>query len=406
MNNRKLSLASIAKYLCCVLLVTVFAISSTAQNKCVINGTMEKDLLRYTEKNITKLYLNYLDEYDRMIPIDSTSVNNKSFKFEHTLKAEDPILMYFITGFDNGNIPVWIEPGEVNILVKDAAFPTGSLVTGTVTNDLYNQYRTFAKRAEQEQNVAVKALIKEHGEAYIDSEKGMNQRLQIGAVALLRCNTARIRFLLEHNDSPLAPLMLERELSYLYEKDFNDKLVKSISPVLHHHPYYRSFSNVVKAIDISQGSDIPDITIPLLGGGVKHISDYRGKYILLDFWASWCGPCLRKMSKIKEVYEAGLTHQNQFVLISFSLDNKEKLWHDALKKHEMQKPGWVHGSDLLAWGSPAVKYLGIDAIPKTVLIDPEGKIISLSLRGDEMVMRVKQILAGELYYDTQTPPKK
>ncbi|MGI6242637.1 MAG: thioredoxin-like domain-containing protein [Prevotella sp.] len=406
MNNHKLSLAHIAKYLCCVFLLTAFSTSSFAQSKCVINGTMDKDLLRYTKKEITKLYLNYLDEYDRLIPIDSTSVSNKSFKFEHTLKADDPVLMYFITGFDNGSIPVWVEPGEVKIHVRDAAFPTGSLATGTVTNELYNQYRSFERKATEEQNVVVNAMTKEHGEAYVDSEEGMNQRLQVGAAALLRCNAARIRFLIEHNDSPLAPLMLERELSYLYEKEFNEKLVASISPVLHNHPYYRSFSNTVKAIDISQGSDIPDITIPLVGGEVKHISDYQGKYVLLDFWASWCGPCLREMPKIKEVYEAGLAHQDKFVLISFSLDNKKQLWLDALKKHDMQKPGWVHGSDLFAWGSPAVKYLGIDAIPKTVLIDPEGKIISMSLRGDEMVKRVKQILSGDLYYDTQTPPKK
>ena len=91
---------------------------------------------------------------------------------------------------------------------------------------------------------------------------------------------------------------------------------------------------------------------------------------------------------------------DKFALISFSVDDKEKAWKDAISSKNINKEHWVHASDLLAWGSPAARMLGVKAIPMIFLIDPEGRMISSSLRGEELVRRVRQIMSGDLYYQS------
>src|SRR3712207_8635935 len=85
-----------------------------AQGVCRIQGHMDKDSLRFTKAKIEKLYLSKLNEFDQFVKIDSTSVVNGDFKFQYTLKENEPIVMFFITGFDNGDIPVWVEIGRAS----------------------------------------------------------------------------------------------------------------------------------------------------------------------------------------------------------------------------------------------------------------------------------------------------
>ena len=166
------------------------------------------------------------------------------------------------------------------------------------------------------------------------------------------------------------------------------------------HPYYRSFKNSVKARNLRVGAEMSDISLPLLSGEKKFLSDYRGRYVILDFWASWCGPCLREIPHLVELYNEFGSMTDKFALISFSVDDKEKAWKDAISSKNINKEHWVHASDLLAWGSPAARMLGVKAIPMIFLIDPEGRMISSSLRGEELVRRVRQIMSGDLYYQS------
>lgn len=406
MNNR--SLVTRGAVVLAFLLLLGNMYHATAQTKCVISGEILKDTLRYEPHRVTKVYLSKLNEYNQFIPIDSATLEDKTFHFQKEI-ADDVSTPYpylfFLTGFDNGEVPLWLESGAVRVTIPDAAFPAGASVSGTPTNDLAREYQHIKQEAIDVQMHALQRMKDEYGEEYIETSDGMKGRLRIGAEALLESTAKAVLLLLEYNDSPLAPLMFEYELAPLFSQDYNEMLVSSITPALQSHPYFISFSNSVRAQELRIGGMAPDIALPLLDGQTLRLSDYKGKFVLLDFWASWCAPCLKEIPLFKEIYDAYSTSESDFVLISYSLDSEEDKWKEAMEKYDLGQPKWVHAYDGLGWESPAAKYFGVESIPKTILIDPEGKIISMTLRGEEMVRRVKQILAGDLYYQTETPEK-
>lgn len=383
----KLSLRTLLFFVILLLLPAV----SVAQ-QCVINGRMGKDSLRFSKARLNMVYLSQVNEFDQFVKVDSALVQNGVFRFSYSVDPKAPLLMYFITGFDNGEIPVWLEPGEITVQIRDAAFPSGALVRGTSTNELYNQYKAFGQQCIDVQNDTIRSWAQRYGATWLDSPEGRARMNTMGAAEVFRCESNRLQFLLDYNDSPLAPLMMEREMVWHFSQLYAERMVKSLSPSLATHPYFLSFSNYVKAQNLRVGGELPDIKIPLADGTVKHLSDYRGKYVVLDFWASWCVPCIKELPLIKRLYQDTRDKSDRFALISFSLDNKEPNWRNAMTRNDMVQPGWIHASDLLGWGSPAAKLLGIEAIPKMIIVDPEGKAVSFDLRGEELVRKMKSLL--------------
>lgn len=376
------------------------ASAALAQDVCHIKGTLHNDSLRYEGRRLSTIYLSGFDEYDRLIVKDSVKIQNGKFEFVQKMTPGAPVLMYLLTGFDNGQVPIFVEPGTITIDIPRAAYPGSSTVTGTKNNDLYREYKEISERCVRVQKDSLEVLKKTKGDAWLDSEEGQAAWMRIGAEALIQCDAERLEFVLKHNDLPLVPLMLEREIGYTLQNETEEHFLFAIDPSLKDHPYYRSFKNSVKARNLRVGGEMPDISLPLVDGGKKFLSDYRGKYVILDFWASWCGPCLREIPHLVELYNEFGAMTDKFALISFSLDDKEKAWKGAIASKDIKKEHWVHASDLLAWGSPAARMLGVKAIPMIFLIDPEGKMISSSLRGEELVRRVRQIMSGDLYYQS------
>lgn len=131
----------------------------------------------------------------------------------------------------------------------------------------------------------------------------------------------------------------------------------------------------------------PDLTMTDVNGKPLSVSNFKGKYLLIDFWASWCGPCRQENPNVVAAYNQ--FKNKNFTILGVSLDEDKAAWQKAIEKDHLT---WNHMSDLKQWESAAVQAYGFDGIPFNVLVDPAGKIIASSLRGQDLSNKLAELL--------------
>ncbi len=132
----------------------------------------------------------------------------------------------------------------------------------------------------------------------------------------------------------------------------------------------------------------PEIEMNSPEGKAIKLSELRGKYVLVDFWASWCGPCRRENPNVVNVYKK--FKDKGFTILSVSLDTDANKWKEAILQDGLIWPN--HVSDLLGWQTPMTRVYGFNGIPHTVLVDPKGKIIATNLRGPSLEQKLNELL--------------
>jgi peroxiredoxin len=135
------------------------------------------------------------------------------------------------------------------------------------------------------------------------------------------------------------------------------------------------------------GATAPDIQLTGVDGKVIPLSSLRGKYVMIDFWASWCGPCREENPNVVKLYNA--YKSKGFEIYGVSLDNNKEKWQKAIQADGLT---WTHVSDLKGWQSAAGQAYGVQSIPATVLIDPKGRIVAKNLRGEALEKKVAELL--------------
>lgn len=149
-------------------------------------------------------------------------------------------------------------------------------------------------------------------------------------------------------------------------------------------PNHTALQNVKKNMPSSKA---PDFKQPDVNGQPVSLSSFKGKYVLLDFWASWCKPCRQDNPNVVKAYNE--FKDKNFTVFGVSLDQTKEAWLEAIQQDGLT---WTHASDLKYWSNEAAALYGVQSIPANFLIDPQGNIIAQDLHGDEIVNTLRRLV--------------
>ena len=314
-----------------------------------------------------------------------TTAKNGAFVFQHD--GDFVGNHVYLAGAGLTRPDFYLEPGTIT-LEGPAKGPI--VASGTISNDAHNAYLREVAPTEKRMTEIRVQLRTEKDEAVKTKLNAELGRLYSDVFYPLRRS-----FSYRNNKTILAAEFLSAGTGQLNYADFKALLGK-LDPAVSTNWYTNRLKERVEILRTTDfGQVAPDFTLPDPGGKQVSLSSLKGRYVLVDFWASWCGPCREENQNVKKLYAK--YHAAGFDVISVSIDDSREKW---LKAIDEDKLPWHHVSSITGWNCPVAKKLGVaygmSGIPYTLLLDREGKVVGHNVRGEHLERKLKEFFAGGL----------
>ena len=302
----------------------------------------------------------------------------KNGSFEFTGNVSEPTGAYIMVIGQRGAIPFMLENANITISAGQA----GLTVTGSEGQKIYDQFMAINATAQQEAMKLQQEFQAANGDqakiqAIQEAYAKLMTDVQAKETELIKANPDSYvsAFVIASGMGQMEYEQLKERYNLLGEKAKAGAQGKAIA------------AQIAKLESTAIGQIAPNFTITTPEGESISLYDIKGKVKLIDFWASWCGPCRGENPHVVEIYKE--YHPKGLEIFGVSLDNNKEAWVKAIADDGLV---WKHGSDLKGWQSAPAQLYSVTGIPHTVLLDENNKIIAKNLRGDELKQKIAELL--------------